>query len=128
MVWAPWGSALCMHTDSSTAATTGMCMFFGCLITCLAHHHNGANTNQHYHDHCVVCACKLTQCNDENTCHIAKLHTCTCMRTCTHRDGNFMKQQQVAMKLLKAPGGDAHQYTWWVILSIMLQVSVCETV
>jgi len=39
------------------------------------------------------------------------------------RDGNLIKQQQLAMKLLKMSGGK-EQYQWWVILSIMLQVCV----
>ena len=42
---------------------------------------------------------------------------------CLTRDGNLIKQQQLAMKLLKLLGGK-ERYQWWVILSIMIQVRV----
>ena len=40
-----------------------------------------------------------------------------CMPAC--REFNFVKQQQVALKLHKLTGHD--QYMWWIILSITLQ-------
>ena len=42
------------------------------------------------------------------------------------RDGDFVKQQQVALRLQKLDSPKAHLYAWWVIISLVLQARAAK--